>query len=175
MEFNRPNVIDYNKAMEIVNTGKYYDANKNLICDYCMTSNLQGSWKILIDDDIDLCMNCFIKLRNGNNNGQKTLPTSGKINNFINQIGSTLSSMSLSAMTYMMQDSVQPIRRSTLSRMMQDSVRMRVQTKMKQDSVRSQSTDVITKMRQDSVHSRKTADNVSGCSINSNGKFTFID
>jgi hypothetical protein len=157
MEFNKSNVIDYDKAMEILNTGKYYYASKNLICDYCMTSNLQGSWKKLINDDIDLCMNCFIKLRNNNNYGQKTLPISGKINN----------SDITPSMTFMMQDSVRPH-----TFMMQDSVRINGKNILSQTNQDLYTQDNI---KQKSAFSSEK-DNISYYSLNNKfDKFSFID
>jgi len=127
--YSPQNVIKYDKAMEIVNKGKYHNATKNLICDYCMVSNLTGSWKLLETDDIDLCMNCFIKLRNNEPMGQQSLPVSGRITNNLMDI------YKLPEVTLMMQNSVRP---NTLTFMEQDSVRPSLMTRMLQDSVRKQ-------------------------------------
>lgn len=195
-----PNVINYVQAMEIVNKGKYHNATKNLLCDYCMASYLSGSWKLLINDDIDLCMKCFITLRNGMANGQTSLPVSGTINNI-------LPNLDAMTMTYMMQDSVRNenndyimtqmlqdsarkpdiIPRYAVTRMQQDSVRkpdiipIYAMTKMQQDSVRKP--DLIprytmTKMQQDSVRKQNNNnddDNIECFSRNSNLKYSLYN
>ena len=158
-----PNVINYVQAMEIVNKGKYHNATKNLLCDYCMASNLSGSWKLLINDDIDLCMKCFITLRNGMANGQTSLPVSGTINNILANIDAI-------TMTLMLQDSVRKpdiIPRYALTRMLQDSVR-------KPDSTPKQA---MTKMQQDSVRKQNNNDddNIECFSRNSNLKYSLFN
>ena len=95
-------IISYEEAMNIVENGKFYrqDTNhvgmplNNVVCDYCNTSKLSGAWKIQEQPNIDLCMNCFIKLRNVPGIGQSSLPVVGNISGggFV--------------MTNMMQDSV---------------------------------------------------------------------
>ena len=147
-----PSVINYVQAMEIVNKGKYHNATKNLLCDYCMASNLSGSWKLLINDDIDICMTCFITLRNGTASGQTSLPVSGTITDIFPNINT---------MTFMMQDSVRNENNNyIMTRMKQDSVRKPdiipryAMTKMQQDTVRKPDTNPIntlTFMEQDSV------------------------
>jgi len=76
-------IITYDNAMKIIFNGKYYNAMKNIKCDYCMVSNLEASWKLQPNDEIDLCMNCFITLRNNIANGQKSLPINGSISNIL--------------------------------------------------------------------------------------------
>ncbi len=156
-----PNVINYVKAMEIVNKGKYHNATKNLLCDYCMASNLSGSWKLLINDDIDLCMTCFITLRNGTANGQTSLPVSGTITNILPNFDTI--------MTFMVQDSVRnpdDTPRYALTRMAQDSVR-------KPDII---SRYAMTKMAQDSVRKQNNNnnDNIEYFARNSNLKYSLI-
>jgi hypothetical protein len=137
-------IIKYDYAMEIVNKGKYFNATKNLICDYCMVSNLAGSWKLLETEDIDLCMNCFIKLRNGEAIGQQSLPVSGRISNNLSDI------FKLTEVTLMAQDSIRPDRPNIPTRMVQDSVRPRLMTQMQQDAIR-QNENIKTYMIQDSI------------------------
>lgn len=195
-------IITYDEAMRIVMNGNYYpftgnsksflsflskisksaDNNTKILnCDYCMVSNLTGSWKLEETDNIDLCMNCFVKLRNNVGLGQKSLPIDGimsipthesrisSVNIDLNSItfmmqDSIRRPLDLNSMTYMMQDSI----RRPLTRMIQDSVR--VQTKMKQDSVREPY--ALTKMKEDTV--RRPQTNIS-CYRKNDGKFSFID
>lgn len=128
-------IISYEEAMNIVENGKFYrqDTNhvgmplNNVVCDYCNTSKLSGAWKIQEQPNIDLCMNCFIKLRNVPGIGQSSLPVVGNISGggFV--------------MTKMMQDSVlkpEGLGGFVMTNMMQDSVKPKVYTYMMQDSVR---------------------------------------
>jgi hypothetical protein len=111
-------IISYTEALNIVNNGNYYtkDANNvdmhigNIVCDYCNTSKLVGAWKLDQQSDVDLCMNCFITLRNAPVMGLSSLP-----------INPPKSNLFPTAMTKMMQDSVRP-KLETMTYMMQDSV-----------------------------------------------------
>lgn len=178
-------IITYDEAMRIVMNGNYYpftgnsknflsflskifksaDNNSKILnCDYCMVSNLTGSWKLEETDNIDLCMNCFVKLRNNVGLGQKSLPIDGIMSIPTSEPRISSVNIDLNSMTFMMQDSI----RRPPTRMIQDSVR--VQTKMKQDSVREPY--ALTKMKEDTV--RRPQTNIS-CYRKNDGKFSFID
>lgn len=145
-------IISYNDAMRIVHNGKYYNhvtnnigrPSTNIVCDYCSASNLVGSWRLEELVNIDLCMDCFTKLRQNSPKGLQSLPMDMKSLQI-----SQPSDDSLFVHTFMMQDSVRP---RPQTKMMQDSVRrnpqLKVHTYMIQDSVRPQ---IQTNMMQDSV------------------------
>lgn len=58
-----------NDALEIARYGKYYRQDQTrsgnsfrmVFCDYCNNKGLDASWKI--NNDYDLCNNCYIKLQ----------------------------------------------------------------------------------------------------------------